>query len=135
MRTPRWIPALFLAAALYDGLLGLVFLFFPLAPFAWFEATPPNHPGYLQFPALLLIVFGFMFLQVAQDPLKGRILIPYGILLKAAYVGVVGWYWATENLPGFWKPFVVADTVMGGGFLLAYFALKSRPAREGDSPS
>ena len=61
MRTKRAIPVLFIVAAIYDGLLGAVFLFGSGVLFQWFGVTPPNHAGYVQFPAALLIVFAVMF--------------------------------------------------------------------------
>jgi len=57
MRTKPVISALFLVAAAYDGILGIAFLLLPGNIFEWFNVTPPNHPGYIEFPALLLIAF------------------------------------------------------------------------------
>ena len=54
MSTPKWIPPLFWLAALYDGLLGLAFLAAPGRLFDLCQVTPPNHLGYVQFPAALL---------------------------------------------------------------------------------
>lgn len=123
MKTPRWIAPLFVIAALYDGFLGVLFLLAPQSPFQWFAVTPPNHFGYVQFPALLLIIFALMFLAVARNPLGNRNLIVYGILLKLAYCGVVFWYWIATGIPSLWKPFALLDTVMAVLFALAYFAL------------
>jgi hypothetical protein len=100
---------LFYIAAAYDGILGLVFLAAPLWAFETFAVTPPNHPGYVQFPAALLLVFALMFLRIARDPPAERDLIPYGILLKLAYCSVVTAYWLTGGVPDIWKPFVLAD--------------------------
>ncbi len=130
MKTPAWIRPLFAVAALYDGLLGVVFLAAPGYPFRTFGVTPPNHMGYVQFPAALLLTFGLMFLAVARDPDRNRNLIPYGVLLKVAYCGVTSWYWAAGGLPGMWKPFVVVDAAMGVLFVLAFRML--RPALRTD---
>lgn len=129
MNVPKWIRPLFAVAALYDGLLGVVFLFAPRFPFDLFGVTPPNHPGYVQFPAALLIVFGLMFAAIARDPLGNRNLVVYGILLKVAYCGVTGWYWATSDLPGMWKPFAIVDLVMVALFAWACAALARGVAR------
>ena len=67
-----------------------------------------------------------MFLAVARNPVGNRNLIPYGILLKVSYCGVAGWYWASTELPGMWKPFVVADILMGALFVWAYTRLPRR---------
>lgn len=113
----------FLAAAVYEGVLGVIFTFMPLTAFARFGVTPPNHPGYVQFPALLLIIFTLMFLAVARNPGEYRCLIPYGILLKAAYSGLVFFYWFTTGVPGLWKPFAVIDFFCIPPFAWAYIHL------------
>ena len=119
MRKNRAIQVLFLVAAIYDGLLGAAFLFASGALFQWFGVAPPNHPGYAQFPAALLMVFAVMFLAIAVNPVRHRNLIPYGILLKISYCGVVLFHWLTEGLPGMWKPFCLFDLVFLALFVWA----------------
>jgi hypothetical protein len=123
MKTPRWIPILFGLSAAYDGILGLLFLVAPGYPFERFAVTPPNHLGYVQFPAALLLIFGLMFVKIALDPVRHRGLIVYGILLKVAYCTVSGWHWLSTGIPGMWKPFTVIDLVMGVLFVWAYAIL------------
>lgn len=110
------VVLLFVVAAIYDGLLGLAFLFAGGATFDWFGVPPPNHPGYVQFPAALLIVFALMFAAIAKDPARNRGLIPYGILLKVSYSGVVLFHWLATGVPDMWKPFAVCDLL----FILAF---------------
>ena len=124
MRTKRAITALFIVSAIYDGLLGVAFLFGSGALFQWFGVTPPNHPGYVQFPAALLIVFAVMFMVIAMNPVKNRNLIPYGIMLKASYCGVILFHWFTAGLPGMWKPFCISDLVFLVAFAWAWTALR-----------
>ncbi len=126
MRSRPLIVVLFVLAAVYDGILGLAFLVLPAALFRWFDVTPPNHFGYVQFPAALLVVFGLMFLAIARNPERNRNLIPYGILLKVSYCAVVFAYWFTAGLPGMWKPFAVIDAVFGILFGWAYASLAPR---------
>lgn len=118
------IRALFVFMALYDGFLGAVFILAPLSVFDWYGVTPPNHLGYIQFPAFLLLVFAAMFIQIAVDPVPNRNLIPYGIGLKLAYSGVVFKYWLTTGVPSMWKPFAVIDAVTAVLFLWAYAVLR-----------
>jgi hypothetical protein len=114
-----WRKWLFYVAALYDGVLGVAFVFFWPGVFRLFDVTPPNHGGYVQFPAFLLIIFGVMFLRIAQDPIAHRELIPYGIGLKAAYSGLVFWYQLTAGVPFMWIPFAWADVAFLLLFVLA----------------
>jgi hypothetical protein len=68
----------------------------------------------------MLIIFGIMFFAVAYDPIANRNLMPYGMLLKASYTGIVAYYWVTVDCPWLFKPFAVVDAVMLLLFLLAY---------------
>ena len=122
------IPLLFAIAAAYDGLLGLIGLFGTARLFQVFGVTPPNHAGYAQFPSALLIVFALMFVAVARNPAANRNLIPYGMLLKVSYCGVVFYHWASAGLPVMWKPFAIFDLVFLVLFAWAYTQLRP-PAR------
>lgn len=116
MKNISAVRVLYIAAAIYDGVLGLLFLFQPMMIFERFEVTPPNHAGYVQFPAMLLIVFGLMFAMIAWKPEQNRNLVPYGFLLKVSYCSVVFFYWFTSGIPVIWKPFAIFDL----GFMLLF---------------
>ena len=120
MKDDRLVSSLFTVAGLYDGLLGAAFLVAPAALFGRFGVTPPNHFGYVQFPAALLVVFAIMFFAVAFNPRANRNLIPYGILLKVSYCGVAFCYWLAEGIPSMWKPFAVADLAFIALFFWAW---------------
>jgi hypothetical protein len=123
MSTKKIISFVFVVAALYDGLLGAIFLVTGNSVFQWYGVTPPNHPGYIVFPAALLIIFALMFAAVARNPIANRNLIPYGILLKVSYCGAVLFYWLTEGLPDMWKPFCIVDFAFMFVFIWAWTAL------------
>jgi hypothetical protein len=114
------IKVLFIIAALYDGVLGLVFLFSPGLAFEMFEVVPPNHFGYVQFPAILLLIFAAMFARVAMDPVSNRFIMLCGVALKAGYSGLVFYYMATTGVPAMWVPWAWADLVFGVLFLWAW---------------
>ncbi|NQT91558.1 MAG: hypothetical protein HQ559_02270 [Lentisphaerae bacterium] len=124
----NWIRVLFVIAALYDGVLGAAFLLCPASPFNYFGVPLPNHMGYVQFPAALLLVFALMYAAVAVNPVRNRNLIPYGMLLKVAYCGVVCAYWLTSGIPDMWKPFALLDIVFLVFFLGAYVQLRNTDA-------
>ena len=123
MKAIPWIKGLFALAALYDGVLGFVFLAAPAWVYTQTGVTPPNHWGYVRFPAALLIVFALMFAAIAADPARNRNLIPYGIGLKVSYCAVTIGYWVTSGVPGIWKPFAVIDVVMAVLFAWAWVTL------------
>jgi hypothetical protein len=118
MRT-EWQQWLFRVAAAYDGILGITFLLFWRRFYELFGVTPPNHPGYVQFPALLLVLFGVMFLRISQNPTARRELIAYGIGLKTSYCGLVFWYQLTTGLPSMWIPWAWIDVVFLALFVMA----------------
>jgi hypothetical protein len=126
MKSMALVRGLFIVAGLYDGVLGLAFLLAGPALFNRFGVAPPNHFGYVQFPALLLVVFALMFFAVAARPQANRNLIPYGILLKLCYSGTVLYHWLNGGVPGMWKPWVFADLVFLALFLWAYAAIPRR---------
>jgi hypothetical protein len=128
MNKTTGISWLFYVGFLYDAVLGAAFLWFGSRLFDWYQVPPPNHPGYIQFPAGLLLVFALMFLAVARNPLANRNLIPYGILLKVCYCAVVFGHWLTAGIPGMWKPWAILDLAFALLFLWAYFALGRLPS-------
>ena len=123
MKRLRAVSVLFYLAALYDGVLGVAFLVAAPALFDWVGVTPPNHFGYIHFPAALLIVFALLFLSIARRPEINRHLIPYGILLKISYCAVVFYHWFTAGIPFIWKPFAIVDVAFLVLFVWAYAVL------------
>ena len=130
MRKDWLIRALFAAAAVYDGVLGVVFLFAGRQVFERFGVTEPNHFGYVQFPAALLVVFSLMFAAVAWNPRRNRNLILFGMLLKVSYCGVVLYYWLGAGVLGMWKPFCVADALFLAGFAWAWLSLRAKESKD-----
>ena len=75
------------------------------------------------------MVFGSMFLAIGRDPVGNRNLMPFGMLLKISYVGIVSFYWLTTGCPFLFKPFVAIDFVMLVLFVIAYLTTsQTRPA-------
>ena len=125
--TPMTVRVLFLVAALYDGILGVLFFLAGNQVFEHFGVAPPNHIGYLQFPALLLIIFSAMFLRVAANPAENGDLMLYGCALKLAYAGLVFMHQFRDGVPFMWQPFAWADTLF---FVLFAWAWYTTPRRE-----
>ena len=117
-----WRKWLFYVGAAYDGLLAIVFLFWWPEVYRHFGVPPPNHPGYVQFPALLLLIFGLIFLRIARDPDANRDLIVYGIALKIAYSGIVFWYQIKSGVPHMWIPWAWLDVL----FLILFVVAMQR---------
>jgi hypothetical protein len=121
----EWIRPLFLIAALYDFLLGVIFLLAWRAIYARFGITLPNHPAYIQFAAALIAIFGIGFWFVSRAPERNRDIIKLGILLKIAYSATVLFYQSQSAIPAMWVPFAWIDFA----FMIAFFAaLRALPA-------
>ena len=129
MMSRTWIKAVFWLSAVYDAALGLAFLVAGNALFARFDVPPPNHPGYIQFPALLLLIFACMYARIALAPALRRELMIYGIGLKLAYCGVVFYHQVTAGIPSLWMPFAYADLV----FIVLFSAAWKLTAKEAAS--
>lgn len=130
MKLKMLFSGIFFISGLYDGILGLAFLVYPKFGFDLFGVPYPNHWGYIQFPAAVLVIFGIMFFAIALRPLSNVNLVPYGVLLKLAYSLVVFSYWFTRGLPTMWKPFAIIDTVFAVLFIWAYVVLRRMKRKE-----
>ena len=115
-----WIRALFVLSGIYDGVLGIAFLLFGPAIYRIAGVTPPNHFGYIQFPALLLITFAIMFLRISGDPVGRRELMLYGMALKVSYCSVAFWHQFHGGIPIMFVPWAWADLVFLMLFIVAW---------------
>ena len=129
---PRWIKAVFFASGVYDFGLGLLFLLFGLAIYRHVGIAPPNHHFYIQFPALLMMIFGVMFFEVGRNPEGGRNLMLYGAALKASFSALILWHAMRHAMPSFWVPFGWIDAAFLVLFLAAWNATARRTAEAGD---
>ncbi|MBI2302640.1 MAG: hypothetical protein HYU66_27355 [Armatimonadetes bacterium] len=120
---PKWIRPLFLGAAAYDLLFGLIYLVGWRAVYALFAIEPPNHPSYVQFAAATVAVFGLGFWMVAAAPQRNRDLIKLGVLFKLAYGGLVVRYLLTEHVAPVWVAFGACDLAFAAAFIAALRAL------------
>ncbi len=118
------IKNLFVISALYDVVLGILFLLAFKQVYAFFNIALPNHDGYIQFGAAMVAIFGLGFAFVAEDPQRNRAIIKMGILLKAAYASIVLSHWFSGNIPAIWSVFAWFDLA----FLVLFVgALRSLP--------
>ena len=110
----------FLLSGIYDLVFGLIFLIAPAWAFNFISVTPPNHWGYVTFAASVLAIFGVMFCQISEDPVKNRSLMPYGMLLKIAYCGMAFGYYFITGIPYIWVVLGFCDLIFLLLFILSY---------------
>ncbi|MCC6681973.1 MAG: hypothetical protein IT445_13820 [Phycisphaeraceae bacterium] len=108
-------------AGIYDGTLGVAFVFFTARTFDLIQMPLPDHLGYVQFAAALLIVFALMFFAVAANPVRYLEFVTAGMGLKVSYIAVVTYYGQTQGVPPVWLWFAAAD----GLWLLLFIVIRA----------
>ena len=112
----NYYKTLFLIAALYDTVLGIVFTFFPRTAFGMLGIADqlPAFGGYISLIGAFLIVLGIAYFMIFFGELyKNRGLIVVGALYKLAYCAVIFYYFFNGDLPHvvFAAVFGVADLI------------------------
>lgn len=116
-----------IAAAIYDGLLGSLFLFSAPRAFALAGIPAPSHFGYAHFAAALLLIFALMFLAAAIQPAGNRNLIAFGMLLKIAYISVVAFHLTQGSVPAAFLIFAALDAAWLLAFIWIFYLLSRKP--------
>lgn len=120
MKKNQFAKIVFSIAFLYDFILGIAYLFFAKNIYDHFEVDLPNNLGYIQFPALLILLFAFMFYQIVKAPEENKYLMIYGIFMKLAFSAVVLLHWIQDSIPTMWKPIALFDLLFVFLFVFAY---------------
>jgi len=118
--TLKSIKILFVVAGLFDLILGIMYFFAHERLYTYFDMVPAGHPTYVEFPALVLVLFGVVFLQISSNPARYRAIISYGIGLIAASSGLAFWYEFTVGVYDMWIPMAVIAVVFLGALVLAW---------------
>lgn len=113
----KYYKALFLIAAIYDFILGIVFIFFYASAFKLLGISEvlPDFGGYLSLIGAFLLVIGVAYYLIYRGELKiNRDLIMVGALYKLAYCSVSFVYFAIGQIPHmiFLGLFGVIDFIM-----------------------
>ena len=113
----KYYRALFLFAAIYDMILGIVFTFFANCVFDMLgiSAILPSFLGYVTLIGVFLIVIGVAYFLIYRgDMIKNRDLILVGTLYKFAYCATSFYYFAIGQMPHlvFFSLFGAMDFIM-----------------------
>ena len=112
-----YYKGLFLTAAIYDCVLGIIFAFFYKFVYSFLNVSLPAFPGYLSLIGAFLFVIGIGYFLIYRDIKINRNfnkdLIKVGTLYKFAYSVTVFYYWALGTIPhiSFALVFGIADVV------------------------
>jgi len=108
--------SLFLIAALYDIILGLLFFFFYRQVYGFFNITLPDYPMYLQMAVAFVLAMGIGYYFVFKNLYRNVDLVKLGIVYKAVYAGLTTYFYFANlaHVVFFW--FAIIDFI----FLLLF---------------
>lgn len=104
----RW---LFLIAAVYDFVLGLIFFFGYQSIYSFFHITLPDYPMYLQMAVAFVIAMGVGYYFVYRNMYRNIDLVKLGVVYKGVYSGLTGYFYfaGLAHILYFW--FAVIDFI------------------------
>lgn len=113
----KYYKGLFLVAAVYDIILGIVFTFFTASAFDLLGIPEklPEFIGYLTLIGAYLLIIGVAYYLIYKGDLyKNRDLILIGVLYKFAYCTITFYYFLIGDIPHilFLALFGVLDLIM-----------------------
>ena len=112
MRNQKFYSNVFIIAALYDFILGLVFFLFYKPIYAMFDMPLPQEPAYLHAAAGFVFAQGLLYYYVYKDLRRNIDIVKVGLLYKLVYTGVAVYYWSINQIPHPTYPiFAVLDIV------------------------
>ena len=126
----KYYKGLFLLAAVYDLVLGIVFTFFPKLAFEFIGIPEklPEFGGYLSLIGVFLFVIGVAYYLIYRGDLqKNRDLIFVGILYKLSYFLVTFYYFVIQDIPHFifFGLFGIVDFIMFMLMVECYISVKN----------
>ena len=124
----KYYKGLFLIAAVYDLILGVVFTFFTTSAFDILGIAEklPEFVGYLTLIGAYLLIIGVAYYLIYRGDLKkNRDLILIGVLYKFAYCTITFYYFLVGDIPHilFLALFGVIDLIMFILMLECYITL------------
>jgi len=109
----------FLLAALYDLILGAVFMVASEPILTAIGMALPPHIAYIQLAAVFVLAQGLGYWLVFRDPFANLGIVRVGIAYKAAYAGLALYYLVIGQLPSpFFIPWAVFDLLFLIGFVM-----------------
>ena len=126
LKNEKYYRNLFLIAALYDFILGLVFFVF--LPFFFeniFKIPDPNYPGFYQAAAAFVFVMGVGFYFVYRNLYRNNDIVKLGIVFKLVYAALAFYYVFVQNMPVIFSIFGAIDLIFIA-FFISYLRAYSR---------
>ena len=128
----------FLAAALYDLILGAVFFLLWKPIFEALDVTPPDNASYIHVSAAFVFVQGLGYWFVYQNILRNIDIVKIGVVYKAVYVALAVYYLIIgELIDAIFAWFAVFDfvfLVLFLRFLMLAQRWEGQDRRRGEAP-
>lgn len=109
--------AIFLVAALYDFVLGIIFLAFYNSIFSFLGITLPNYPMYLQLSAAFVVVMGVGYFFVYKNLYRNVDLVKLGIVYKLVYGTLAIYFYLLGLAHAIFFLFALIDIIFIGLFI------------------
>jgi len=111
MEKAGFFRVLFLVAAIYDFVLGIIFLLFYKQAYTFLNITLPVYPMYLQMVAAFVTVMGIAYYFAYLDMYRNIDLVKVGVIFKGVYAVLTSYFYFADlaNVVFFW--FAIIDVV------------------------
>ena len=124
----KYYKGLFLLVAVYDIILGIIFMFFTKSTFEFLGIPEklPEFDGYLTLIGVYVLILGIAYYLIYKGDLqKNRDLILIGVLYKLGYCAVTFYYFIIGDIPHvlFLALFGVIDFIMFILMLECYYSI------------
>lgn len=106
-----FFKGLFLVAAIYDLILGLLFFFFYKPIYLYFNIDLPVYPMYLQMAAAFVIAMGVGYYFIYRNLYRNVDLVKLGIIYKIVYSGLTSYFYFTNLAHILFLWFAVFDLI------------------------
>jgi hypothetical protein len=90
-----FFKGLFLVAAIYDFVFGVIFCFFYATIYTMFNIVLPDYPVYLQMAAAFVIAMGVGYYFVFKNLYRNIDLVKLGVVYKLFYSGITTMFYFT----------------------------------------
>ena len=111
---------LFTVAAIFNAVVGLAMLLAYDSLVPWL-GLPPRPTVWIHIIALIVLVFGYAYLRIAQDPARFREYVVLGIVGKLAFVVAIYGHFVAGDATVALAALVTGDLIFAGLFA-AYLA-------------
>jgi len=112
LKKENFYRKLFLVVALYDFILGLIFLVFWQFIFDHILKIPqPNYPAFYQAAAAFIFTMGIGFYFVCRNLYRNIDIVKTGIFFKLFYAGISFYYVFVEKMPWLFSVFGFLDLI------------------------